>query len=133
MRKTASLGQEEFAQMSRTVLTRAETRAEADVLFGGLAKATRKSEGEKLRKLFVQTPAAMGATSPNVELQKTASVAPATEAFFEKLARASMTDAQRRFPELLKVAAPGVQRVPISASKKPCMPPVRADITGGSA
>lgn len=135
MKKRAScLGNEEFAQMSRTVLTRADTRAEADVLFGDVAKKARKTEGERLRKLFIQAEASTGATTPSHELQKTASVAPATEQFFQKLAHATMTDAQRRFPELLKVAAPGIQRVPLGSLKKPCGAlPVKSGLSGGSA
>jgi len=69
----ANAGEEELEQMQRTVLTRNETRAEADLLFGDYAKDMRKTDKGLLEKLFVQAPAAI-TTAPN--LQKEASMKP---------------------------------------------------------
>ena len=73
MKKIAvgNMGEEELERMQRTVLTRDETRAEADVLFGGAAKDMRKADRRLLEKLFVQTPGSL-TMAPN--LQKEASV-----------------------------------------------------------
>jgi hypothetical protein len=93
-----NLGAEESAQFTHKVLTRAATRAQADELFEH--KATGIAEAnQRLKELFVQAPAAETMAPP---LAKTASV----DTFFDKLAELSMTDAQRRYPELLKVAGP---------------------------
>lgn len=68
-----NMGEEELERMQRTVLTRDETRAEADLLFGEYAKDMRKTDKGLLEKLFVQTPAAV-TMAPN--LQKEASMKP---------------------------------------------------------
>lgn len=65
MKKNAS-GLEELARVKRMVLTRADTRAEADVLFGGTAKDMRQADREKLKKLFVQMEAAQ-TMAPNLQ------------------------------------------------------------------
>jgi hypothetical protein len=70
-------GEEELEQLQRIVLTRNDTRAAADVLFGAPAAAARKVDRGLLEKLFVQTPAAV-VMAPN--LQKTSAV-------HEKIAR----------------------------------------------
>lgn len=67
----ANAGEEELEQMQRTVLTRNETRAEADLLFGEYAKDMRKTDKGLLEKLFLQTP---GATTMAPNLQKEASM-----------------------------------------------------------
>lgn len=101
-----STGSEELDRVKSIVLTREDTRAAADVLFGDQAVAARKKERELVAKLFLQAPAAQTMTPM---LQKEASIqelAPNTVAFFEKNAKAmGLTDAQIRYPELLKVAA----------------------------
>lgn len=68
MKKIAvgNMGEEELERMQRTVLTREETRAEADVLFGGDAKAMRKADRGMMEKLFVQTPASV-TMAPNLQ------------------------------------------------------------------
>jgi hypothetical protein len=65
-----NMGEEELERVQRTVLTRDETRAEADLLFGEYAKDMRKEDRALLEKLFAQTPAAV-TMAPN--LQKNAS------------------------------------------------------------
>lgn len=69
----ANAGEEELEQMQRTVLTRNETRAEADLLFGEYAKDMRKTDKGLLEKLFIQAPASV-TMAPN--LQKEASMKP---------------------------------------------------------
>lgn len=66
-----NMGEEELERLQRTVLTRDDTRAEADLLFGAPAKDMRKADRGLLEKLFVQTPAAT-TMAPN--LQKEAKV-----------------------------------------------------------
>lgn len=75
MKKIAvsNAGAEEAAQMVRTVITREDTRAEADTLFGNDAKEMRKRDRGILHKLFVQAPASV-TMAPN--LQKSASASP---------------------------------------------------------
>lgn len=68
-----NVGEEEVERLQRTVLTRDETRAEADLLFGAPAADMRKADRGLLEKLFVQTPASV-TMAPN--LQKSASAAP---------------------------------------------------------
>lgn len=66
----------------------------------------------------------------NKKKAKTAAI----DAFFSKYA--GMTDAQRRFPELLKVAKPTPtmkKRVPESASGPTGEPPVQSSLSGGAA
>ena len=66
-----NMGEEELEQLQRTVLTRDDTRAEADLLFGAPAKDMRKADRGLLEKLFLQTPAST-TMAPN--LQKEAKV-----------------------------------------------------------
>lgn len=68
-----NMGEEELERMQRTVLTRNETRAEADLLFGDYAKDMRKTDKGLLERLFIQTPAAV-TMAPN--LQKEARMKP---------------------------------------------------------
>lgn len=100
-KKVAGLGDEELTRLKRVVVTRDETRAEADVLFGQTAQEMRKTERAAMEKLFTQMPAA---STMQPSLQKE-SAAKNVEAYFQKLAHPNMTEAQRRYPELLKVAA----------------------------
>lgn len=102
MKKTAvgNLGAEEVAQTKAKVMTRAETRAEADLLFNHKATEIAAANQKRLKQLFVQ---ADGAETMAPSVVKTAAV----DAFFEKLACEEPTDAQKRYPELMKAAAPG--------------------------
>lgn len=97
----AAFGEEELTRFKRIVRTRDETRAEADVLFGRTAVEQRKTERAAMEKLFTQFPAAQTMTP---SLQKESS-AKNVEAFFAKLATPNPTEAQKRYPELLKAAA----------------------------
>lgn len=134
--------EEELVRTHHLMRTREDTRAEADVLFGGTAKAMRQSETAKMRKLFVQAPVAQ-TMAPNLQgaTEKTASASPAphVDAFLEKLANSQTTEAQRRYPELLKVAAPraGTFKVPDTTLKRPTPGfgenPTQSALSGGSA
>jgi hypothetical protein len=115
MKKIAvsNLGEEELSRFKRVVRTRNETRAEADELFGETAKKQRKTENEMMMKLFEQFPASV---TMQPSLQKVSTVEDLdkyfgeepnstkhVDAYFEK--RAYLTDAQKRYPELLKAAS----------------------------
>jgi len=88
---------EALYQATLKVLSREDTRAQTDVLFNR-AKETRQSDRALLEYLFFQTPASQ-TMAPN--LQKEASVTKNVEAFFEKVGK---SEAQKRYPELLKAA-----------------------------
>jgi len=136
MKKIANphIGNEERAEMVRTVVNRTQNRLEADMNFGDTASVARKKAGEELRKLFIQAEAAQTGTTPSHEVQKTASVAPNVEAFFEKLSASVFDDAQRRYPELQKLAIGDPVKVPSFTQKKlPGSIPTRSPISGGSA
>lgn len=126
-----NLGEEELARFKATVLTRAVTRAQAETLFSNAntakAQAQRKMDG-----LFVQ---AKGAETMAPTLAKTASVTHNVDTFFEKLAEANLTQAQKRYPELLKAsAAPGVGTRPSPALKRPVTAtPAQSSLAGGAA
>jgi hypothetical protein len=134
-RKTAGVGNagtEEFEQLKAMTYTRAETRAQADALFDSDAKKMRQADNALMGKLFVQAPAAV-TMAPN--LQKTAHV----DAFFAEAAKGD--DAQRRYPELLKVAAscggdprrPSVNLKPRKATSSEGPDAVKSDLSGGAA
>lgn len=93
-----NVGEEEFAQLEVKHLTREDVRRQAYELFKNSESWAEESRAT-LKKLFVQAEAA---DSMSLGVTKVAS---ATEAFF---AEHGQTLAQRRYPELLKVAgAPG--------------------------
>lgn len=113
----SNLGEEELAQARRKIMTRAETRAEADEMFGDTAKQMRVSEQGMMQRLFEQW-AARDTMQPS--LVKTSSVKNISQ-FFEKLGTAHLTEAQRRYPELLKVAGPSSKgaSTPVPDLKQP--------------
>jgi hypothetical protein len=141
MKKLAvgNLGEEELERLQRMTLTRDDTRAEADLLFGAPATDMRKTDRKLLEKLFVQTPASV-TMAPNLQKQAQVAQEPMSktahvDAFFEALS--APTDAQRRYPELLKVAE---CNTPKSLSRKARVAtdttgtaPVRSSLSGGSA
>jgi len=147
-------------QVKQQIKTKEDTKAETDVLFNH-AQETRKKNRKKLKKLFVQAEGAetmapgLQAESPpfdptwgikapempkGLTATKVASVTKNVEAFFEKQA-SGLTEAQRRFPELLKVAnATGpVPRPPLVQPKKATptsaggVTPVKSVLSGGGA
>ena len=132
-----NLGEEELAQTKRKVLTRAATRAEADLLFANKATQIASKNRTQLGKLFVQ---AQGAETMSPSIVKVSSVTANVDAFFDKLAEAQKTTAQRRYPELLKASmAPGVATRP-SPNLKPRgatpargAPPAQSSLSGGAA
>lgn len=95
--KLAELGEEELARATHMVLSRETARAQADAMFDNTGD--REKDGRLLKKLFRQAP---GAENQSTAV-KTAS-APNVVRALEKLANdATLTEAQRRFPELLEV------------------------------
>lgn len=201
MKKLAvgNLGEEEAAQLKHTVLTRAATRVEADLLFHHKASEIAAKNRARLAQLFVQAPGAEtmaptivksankdcpsedtpedkkekkvehaaigdkdyekknpfahehgkhGKLSKKIpklgdgpkKLVKKSSVTYNVDRFFDKLAAENYTDAQRRYPELLKVAvAPGLGTRPSPNVTKRCATeakgaqPARSSLSGGSA
>ena len=163
MRKLAhgvgNLGEEERSQLEMQVKTRARSRAEAELLFRA-SEGSRTKDRNLLRKLFVQTP---GAESPDrlaanpipappeddllssayKTQAKHSSVTVCTDAFFEKLSEARLTEAQRRYPELMKVSgAPGGRGTFVLPPTKKrsgtttsfsCTPPAQSSLSGGAA
>ena len=128
----ANLGSEELAQMDLKVLTRARTRAAAELLFSQ-ANAAKAKEQRLLGNLFHQT---QGAETEAPMLAKTASI----DEFFEKVSAANPSQAQRRYPELLKAsAAPGVgtRPSPNLAKRKTTdttgPSPTQSSLSGGAA
>ena len=135
--------------------SRADTQHELARDFGPTYALTRATERAKARKLFTQGAVATtnapslqnDATTPpppemieaarnlpppaeriTPPIEKSASIAPRVDAWLEKNANLLMTDAQRRYPELLKVARP----VPQIKRGKTAIP-VRSGLSGGAA
>ena len=136
-RAVANLGAEELAQTELKVLTRARTRAEADLLFEHKATEIAAANRRRLKELFVQAP---GAETEAPTIVKISSPTAHVDAFFDKLAEARLTPAQRRYPELLKAAsAPGVGTRPAprlskrTAAGTRAALPVQSPLSGGSA
>ena len=120
--------EDDLHQATRTILTCAETRAEAEQLFGEMGDSSRKSR-KLLEKLFIQTPGAETMAPQLVE-----KIASATSTFFEKNAsQFGMTEAQRRFPELLKVASSRkILKKTLDAAPIGSSVPTRPHLAGGS-
>lgn len=133
----ASPTTEPLDRMQRMVMTREDTRRQADALFES-GPDVRKKDRALMEKLFVQTPAAM---TMAFNLQKKASITSHVDAVLEKLAQPQLTEAQQRYPELLKVASnfsakPNLAKAPIKKMDKGGTTgevPVRSDVSGGSA
>lgn len=107
----ANAGDEEFNFMKHVRLTREDTRRDTNALFQN-APQNRKRDQDLMNKLFIQTPAAQTMSD---NLLKMSSVTEEQFAVFEKIkvaynvhhffeSGAHLSEAQRRFPELLKVA-----------------------------
>jgi hypothetical protein len=157
-----NLGVEETARIEGQILTREDTKTQQDILFENAAKS-RNQGREKVNKLFIQAPAAqtrgaklaegsriepsglnLGKMASAEFLEKRASAADAniaknTVEFFEKCAY--MTEAQKRYPELLKVAGSADPKVTPSlkartsggAPSGPGAVAVRSPLSGGAA
>lgn len=120
-----NLGAEEEAFLKYVRKTRDTTREEADDLFSA-AHQTRKRDNELMNKLFIQYPAAM--TMTHNLLKEAAALSEEQYEEFEKIKvaynvhhyfeqGAYLTDAQRRYPELQKVAMKG--RPAVTIKKNP--------------
>ena len=146
----ANIGEEELAQTIMKIRTRATARVEAEALFPH-GSENRKGDVDLLRSLFVQAPAAT-TMSPQL-LSKQAAVeeeyfnyspllTPHLDEFFKTAEVSQLTEAQKKYPELLKAAAaPGVGSVPSPISKqtrkatsesKGGTTPAQSSLSGGS-
>jgi hypothetical protein len=126
-----NVGHEELDRMLLQKDNRASSRAAARALFPSVAEDGMAKDSKLMKKLFVQTPGAetMAPTLEGIHQAKTAAV----DAFFAKYA--GLTEAQRRFPELLKVAKPTPnlkKRNPEAASGPTGEPPVQSTLSGGA-
>ncbi len=115
---------EDLVRAKRMILSRDQAKNEVDALFNR-SKPARKADVKKMEKLLVQAPAAQVQT-PN--LQKEA-VARNVTNYFEK--KAYLTEAQKRFPELLKAGSTETQPQRIPSKKVSGQTPVRAEVSGG--
>ena len=147
---------QELDQFHMQLQSKVETQDELTGRFSH-AVTSREKERAVARKLFKQAPAAqtmapglqpdvltppedessnetssgpVKVASAEIILRRCeGSLAPRVDAFLEKAAAATMTEAQRRYPELLKVAA----RPAPALKKRPSALPVQSGISGGSA
>ena len=130
MKKTkiavGNLGEEETYQMKLKVETRAASRAIAQAMFPLAAQKSSKRDIKLMKNLFVQAPGSENMSQKLYGINKTAHV----DAFFEKIS--SMTVAQVRYPELLK-AAEISNTVTTSLKRRASAPPVKSNLSGGSA
>lgn len=119
----SNVGAEETSRIKNQFFTRTDKKAAADVLFAN-AKKARELERGFLDKLFIQA----GGAETRAMLTKEA-MAPNVTRFFEK--RAFLTDAQKRFPELLKVAGDGDSAKVTVLKKSTNQKPVQSMLSGG--
>lgn len=101
MHKKAGFGEEELARLTHHVMTRTETRDQVDQVFAE-GKAARAADRATIKNLFLQAP---GASTNGINLAPEKTAGARTTEFFES--GGHLTEAQRRFPELLKVAKKG--------------------------
>ena len=121
-----NLGEEEMNFIKHVRQTRDDTRRDANALFSK-AHQTRERDRKLMDKLFSQFPGAQvmahnllkEASAEQFEAFEKVKIAYNVHAFFES--GAHLTPAQRRFPELLKVAK---ARPVVSMKKTPaaCLP-----------
>lgn len=151
-------GDEARERFHMMLSTREETRAETDSLFVN-AKPSRARDRAVVKKHFVQAPAAI-TMAPTLQAEppkevpkqegpdlsasygspvKTASVAPRVDEWFEKNSSVFLSEAQRRFPELLKVAGNECGKLPGAVLAKRARTsssgpiPSQSMLSGGSA
>lgn len=122
--KEAVSNAEDLVRAKRMILSREQTKNEINTLFNH-AQAARKKDVETMDELLLQAPAAQ---TQSVNLQKE-SAAKNVEAFFEK--RAYLTEAQKRYPELLKVGNTEAQSQLLPGKKPAGKIPTKAIISGG--
>ncbi len=118
----SNVGVEEASRVKNQFLTRSDKKAAADVLFQN-AKAARDLDRKVIDRLFLQA----GGAETRAMLTKEAMAVNVTH-FFEK--KAYLSEAQRRFPELLKVADSGEPKKTVLAPVKGAKP-VQSLLTGG--
>lgn len=136
----SNLGEEEKEQLRHTILTRADTQAEADVLFG-VSPAAREQVANEVDKLFVQ---AKVARKPNTGVaSRDVMSVPAppqkddgmlNRAYMDGVSKTASIDAfidqevgvYERYPELMKVSGAGYA----SGSSKLAVKPKATEVTG---
>lgn len=124
MAKTKTANDEVLTRVKRMLLSRAESKNTVDALFEQASPA-RVKEVAKMDKLFRQSPANQ-TQAPNLQREE---VAKNVSEYFEK--KAYLSEAQRRYPELLKVGNTESQGQ-LAPGKKPAgKVPTRAIISGG--
>jgi len=144
---------EELDRFHTTLDSRVDTQAILKKLFN-YSTTSREKERAKAKKLFrqgevmstnspgyqpnmLETPpteldaagAGISTSSKQASVEPAYDLAPRVDAWFEKNANSLLTEAQRRYPELLKVAA-----IPSPTLKKgKSTPAVASSLSGGSA
>lgn len=138
MKKIAVSNDEDLVRVKAMLESRERTKEEVNSFFNN-ARQARKTALGTMEKLLVQTPAAQS-QQPNLqkeaaamlEAHKTAKeevVGTHINEFFEK--RAYLTEAQRRYPELLKVGATDTVPQKAPMKKLPGQIPARSQLAGG--
>ena len=113
--KTAvsNLGEEELARVTMGRHSLGDVEGALQALFGAERLKTMKAaDVDKIKKLFTMGEANI-TQAPNLTKEAKAKH---VLALFDKLAHASVSDAQRRYPELLKVASSSAVSSPSSTS-----------------
>lgn len=115
------LGKEELAFLTHVRMTRADTRAATNSLFS-VAQQSRERDQALMDKLFVQAPAAItmsdnlvkNAFGTEEQFEEFTKIKTAYNVYHYFESEPFLTEAQRRYPELQKVA-----RVSVMDTKKP--------------
>jgi hypothetical protein len=144
----SNLGEEEKEQFRHTVITRADTQAEADALFG-VSPSVREQAAKEVDRLFVQAKVArkpntsssardvMSVKAPEPQIPVFAADQVKTAAIDEFFDEA--VGVYERYPELLKVAGAGYASGSSKLVAKPKAngvtgpTPVQSSLSGGAA
>jgi hypothetical protein len=127
----ANVGEEELTRLRMGRQSLGDVENTLRVLFGSESvKNLKKSDVKKIEDLFVMHGANI-TQAPNLTKE---AKAPATAAFFQKLSTAHLTQAQLRYPELLKVSSSAAASTPSSTSSStptPNLKPIKRDRAQG--
>lgn len=140
MKKQAVSNEEDAVRVKAMLVSRTMSVDELNVLFQN-AKKARAKDVKKMEKLLIQAPAAQ-TQQPTLQKEAAAMLAAHESSanqviggrvleFFEK--RAYLTDAQKRFPELLKVGATSTAPQKPPQKTLPTQTPARSLLAGGQA
>lgn len=138
MKKQAVSNDEDLVRVKAMLVSRTRTVDELNTFFAN-ARGARAQAVKKMEKLLVQAPAAQTQqptlqkeAAAMLEAHKTSTVGVIgknVSEFFEK--RAYLTDAQKRYPELLKVGATETARQSAPSKKTSGQIPARSLLAGG--